>query len=91
MFKILLFSGEDFRYLSSPAVTDTTVVAANTTFCIPRVMLALSFPNLRTVFDGRDEEELTVIIPDSTKEEIVFEMEYFIFRGKVKIFSSLLT
>ena len=49
-------------------------------------MLALSLPNLKTVLEGRDEEELTVIIPDYTKEEIVFEMEYFIFRGKVDIF-----
>ena len=40
---------------------------------------------MKTVLDGRDEEELTVIIPDYTKEEIVFEMEYFVLRGKVNI------
>ena len=48
-------------------------------------MLALSHQHLKTVLDGRDEEELTVIIPDYTKEEIVFEMEYFVLRGKVNI------
>ena len=54
-------------------------------------MLALSHQHLKTVLDGRDEEELTVIIPDYTKEEIVFEMEYFILQGKVNIFLSLMT
>ena len=48
-------------------------------------MSALSHQHLKTVLDGRDEEELTVIIPDCTKEEIVFEMEYFVLRGKVNI------
>ena len=54
-------------------------------------MLALSHQHLKTVLDGRDEEELTVIIPDYTKEEIVFEMEYFILQKNVNIFLSLMT
>ena len=54
-------------------------------------MLALSHQHLKTVLDGRDEEELTVIIPDYTKEEIVLEMEYFVLRGKVNISLSLMT
>ena len=86
-----LFLGENFSYLSSPAVTDTTVVTADTTFCVSRVMLALSLPNMKTVLEGRDEEDLTVIIPDYTRAEIVFEIEYFIIRGKVDLFHSLLT
>ena len=54
-------------------------------------MLALSHQHLKTVLDGRDEEELTVIIADYTKEEIVFEMEYFVLRGMVNISLSLMT
>ena len=54
-------------------------------------MLALSHQHLKTILDGRDEEELTVIIPDYTKEEIIFKMEYFILQGKVNIFLLLMT
>ena len=63
--------------LTSIAVIDTTVVTADNSFSVGRVMIALSLPSLESVLQGRDDDNLTVIMPDFTMGEIIGAIQSF--------------
>ena len=65
------------------AVRDTTVVMSDNIISMSRVMLALSYPVLKPLMMDRDEEDLTLLMPDFTMQEITTEMQTFATQGMV--------
>ena len=57
--------------MDSPTLSDTVLACFDGKMRVPRVLLALAYPSLYGILRDREEEEITLILPQFRSEEVV--------------------